>query len=115
MVGFYALALGVAAFLFLVPWLGWKLHLTNFLFGKLALFSVVAGAIVLWSILPRPDRFEPPGPRLLAGETPRAVRRRSPTSPRPPAAVPQEVYLVPDVNAWVGAARRDHGLRKPPR
>ncbi len=59
------------------------------------------GLVVLWSILPRVDRFVPPGPELSEDEQPtlfKEIRRvAAMTGQRPPA----HVYLVADVNAFV--------------
>lgn len=98
MVGFYLLALVLAGALLAVPILEWNagvLHL------KLDLIAGVAGLTILWAILPRRAPFEAPGPRLVEREHPRLfeeIRRiAQATGQRPP----DEVYLVPDVNAWV--------------
>jgi Zn-dependent protease with chaperone function len=99
MIGFYVLAIIVAAFLFLVPWL--QAYLLGRVFVQLSLASVVSGCIILWSILPRPDRFDPPGPRLEATSQPelfQVIETVARSTGQPP---PEEVYLIPDVNAWV--------------
>src|SRR4051812_11605858 len=59
------------------------------------------GLTVLWSILPRIDKFVPPGPELSDAEQPalfKEIRRvAAMVGQRPPA----HVYLAPDVNAFV--------------
>jgi Zn-dependent protease with chaperone function len=99
MVGFYVLAIMIAAFLFLVPWL--QAHLLGRVFLQLSLASVVSACIILWSILPRPDRFDPPGPRLEATAQPELFREIEAVATATGQPAPEEVYLVPDVNAWV--------------
>ncbi len=60
-----------------------------------------SGLVVLWSIIPRIDRFVPPGPELSKGEQPALFKEihrvAAMTGQRPPA----HVYLVADVNAFV--------------
>lgn len=99
-VAFYGLALvAVAALLFapvLVARASWGLAF------KLALFSVVGAFLILKAIAPRRDRFAPPGPRLTPATQPRLfaeIRRIAEATGQSP---PSEVYLVADVNAFVG-------------
>ena len=59
-----------------------------------------AGAI-LWALVPRADRFQPPGPVLTDANAPgllRLVREVARATNQPP---PAEVYLLNEVNAWV--------------
>lgn len=108
LVGFYALAIGIAAGLLGLVYLmvasGGRLPL------KLLLVAVVAAGVILWSILPRPDAFEPPGPRLAPEKHPRlfaALRKVAEATGQP---MPAEVYLVPDLNAWVSSRGGVMGL-----
>jgi heat shock protein HtpX len=86
MLGFYILAVGIAGALLYIPYAEWTyaghLHL------KLALFCILGAGIILWSILPRLDRFIPPGPHLNRRSTqsslkhwPELQRRRSSRCP----------------------------------
>jgi heat shock protein HtpX len=99
MIGFYALALGLACGLLWIPYA--EVTYTNRIHPKLALGCLVGAALILWSIMPRPDRFVAPGPALEARKHPKlfAMIRgvASATKQEPPA----EVYLVGDMNAWV--------------
>ncbi|HEY8212124.1 MAG TPA: M48 family metallopeptidase [Myxococcaceae bacterium] len=59
------------------------------------------GLTVLWSILPRIDKFVPPGPELSDAEQPalfKEIRRVAAMVGQQP---PAHVYLAPDVNAFV--------------
>ncbi|HEX6107651.1 MAG TPA: M48 family metallopeptidase [Gemmatimonadales bacterium] len=99
MVGFYLLALGIAGLLLAVPFL--EVQYLGHISGKLTLVSVVGAGTILWSIVPRRDRFEDPGPRLLPEDHPRlfeAIREVARTTGQ---AMPVEVFLVPQLNAWV--------------
>lgn len=99
MVGFYLLAVAVAGALFFVPYAEWtyagQLHI------KLALACILAGLLVLWSILPRIDRFVPPGPLLKRERHPRLFAEIESIASATGQRMPSEVYLVGDVNAWV--------------
>src|SRR5262245_51403155 len=75
MVMFYALAAaGTAA----LAWIGVKLFemLPSIrgrgvvAIGLIALACFAAAAVVIWSVLPRFDRFEPPGPEIAKDEQP---------------------------------------------
>lgn len=67
----------------------------------LFLGGLVIGAIILWSLVPRRDRFEAPGPVILEREHPRLFAEIQTIAASLDEAVPSEVYLVPDLNAFV--------------
>src|SRR5687767_3562662 len=99
MVGFYVFSLAIAGGLLWVPY-------ATFMYlervdGRLALFCIIGAGTILWALVPRIDRFEPPGPRLTPGNAPYLFTiiegvASSTSQPRP-----EEVYLLPDVNAFV--------------
>jgi len=62
--GFYLVALCVAAVLLYLPYAQWTN--TGRVNAHVAVFCVASALGILWSILPRPERFVPPGPRLEA-------------------------------------------------
>lgn len=99
MVGFYLLAVGVGVGLLLLPYLEWRwfdrVHI------KLALGCVVAAGVILWSLVPRFDRFEPPGPLLEPRRQPRLFAFLADIAAKTGQAMPEEVYLLLEVNAWV--------------
>lgn len=99
MIGFYLLALAIAAGLLYVPYAEMtyakRLHL------KLAFFCVLGAGAILWAVLPRFDKFEPPGPVLTREQHPRLFTELESVAQSVNQAMPAEVYLVPDVNAWV--------------
>jgi Zn-dependent protease with chaperone function len=98
-VGFYSLALVIAGILVYIPYAEWvyldRVH------AKVALGCIGGAGIILWSILPRPDRFEPPGPRLDPAREPRLFEKLRSIATATGQDMPAEVYLVPEVNAWV--------------
>jgi Zn-dependent protease with chaperone function len=98
LVGFYALALAVVVGLLYVPYAEVVyLHRID----RLTLFSVVGAGVILWSILPRIDRFTAPGPPLTREDQPRLFAALDDVARAAEQAMPREVYLVPDMNAWV--------------
>jgi heat shock protein HtpX len=99
MVSFYLLALAVAGGLLYVPYA--EIRFTHRIHPKLALMCIVAACAILWSILPRIDKFRAPGAFLDAPRHPRLFQELDATAAAVGQAMPAEVYLVPDVNAWV--------------
>jgi len=117
-VGFYALALALAAACVFLPYLILKSQSGPGFEGILLFVSglVIAGTI-LWSLIPRREKFTPPGPRLEPARHPRLfaeIEHLAKTLNEPP---PDEVYLISGVNAWVsepeGPGRRIMGLGLP--
>jgi Zn-dependent protease with chaperone function len=99
MIGFYLLALAIAGGLFYIPYA--EMTYANRLHIKLALFCVLGGLAILWSVLPRLDKFEAPGPELTRDRHPQLFTELEGVAKSVNQAMPAEVYLVPDVNAWV--------------
>jgi Zn-dependent protease with chaperone function len=99
LIGFYVLALGIAGALLWVVYA--QIVLAHHVFLKLVLICVVLAGMIIWSVLPRPDHFEPPGPRLSEAEHPRLFEQIRDVAARTGQAMPSEVYLVPQVNAFV--------------
>jgi hypothetical protein len=55
MIGFYVLAMTIAFGLLYLPYA--EVVYAKRLHFKLALFCVIGAGVILWSIIPRPDRF----------------------------------------------------------
>jgi Zn-dependent protease with chaperone function len=102
MIGFYVLALSMAALLLWLPYAEWTY--AHRIHPRLALFCLIGAGAILLSIVPRIDRFEAPGPRLDPAGQPRLFRQVREVARAAGQEMPAEVYLVNDVNAWV--ARR---------
>ena len=100
MLGFYLLALAISLGLLWIPYAevayAHRLHL------KLAVVCGLGALAILWSVLPRIDKFEAPGPQLTRDQHPRLFQELEGVAASVGQAMPEEVYLVPDVNAWVG-------------
>jgi Zn-dependent protease with chaperone function len=99
MIGFYILALGIASALLWVPFA--EFVYAQRITPKLAMICILGGAAILWSVLPRRDRFSAPGPQLMRERHPRLFKALEGVARATNQAMPAEVYLVPDVNAWV--------------
>ena len=76
-VGFYLLALAISGLLLFVIYLEISRGFVNF---YLSIICLLAAGVILWSILPRPDRFEAPGPQLKPAEQPRLFKELNSTS-----------------------------------
>jgi heat shock protein HtpX len=98
MVGFYLLALSVAAGLFWIAYADWAYRDR---IDRIEIACVIAGFLILWSILPRFDRFEAPGLRITKEQEPRLFAEISSIAQATGQTMPHEVYLAPEVNAWV--------------
>jgi heat shock protein HtpX len=63
--------------------------------------GIVVGATILWSILPRPDKFETPGLLLERSAHPRLFEELDSIAAALKEPLPREVYLIGQVNAFV--------------
>src|SRR5262249_41537284 len=98
MVGFYLFALGIAAGLVWIAYADWAYRNS---IDRLEIACLIAAGIVLWSLLPRIDRFEAPGPRVNSESEPELFAEISSIAKSTEQQMPDEVYLCPEVNAWV--------------
>jgi len=100
-IGFYVLALAIAGGLLALVY--WTTTHVRRIPLKLILLAVVAAATILWSLLPRADEFEPPGPQLRPEDAPRLFEVLEEVARAAGQSMPCEVYLEFDVNAWVSS------------
>jgi Zn-dependent protease with chaperone function len=99
MVSFYLLALGIAGGLL---WIAYADAMyTERAHGRLILFCVIGAGSVLWAIMPRLDRFAPPGPRVRELDEPKLFATIEEIATTTGQEMPAEVYFVNDVNAFV--------------
>ena len=99
MIGFYVFALTIAAVLLWLPFASWEY--IGRIPIKLALMSAGAGLTILWALVPRPDRFAPPGPRLEESEHPRLFALIRDVAAATQQEPPSDVYVLNQMNAWV--------------
>jgi heat shock protein HtpX len=99
LVGFYLFALSVAGGLLWVPVALWEeADRVNL---RIALICLVGAFAILRGIIPQRDKFAPPGPRLLPSQHPRLFAMLQDVARQTNQEMPIEVYLIPEVNAWV--------------
>jgi Zn-dependent protease with chaperone function len=99
LVGFYVMAIVIAlGMLYLCYAMVAHAHRVN---GKALVFLLFGACAILWSLVPRFDRFEAPGPELLPHEHPRLFGELEGIAQAVNQRMPAEVYLVSGVNAWV--------------
>jgi heat shock protein HtpX len=98
MAGFYLLALAIVGLLLFVVYLEIASGRLNIYLTIICLF---AAGVILWSIIPRPQRFDAPGPLLKPDQNPRLFAELKSISSAVSQNLPSEVYLLPDANAYV--------------
>lgn len=99
-VGFYALAFGIA---FALLWIVYaELFLLGRTFFVVTIPCIIGAWIILTSLLPRHRPFTAPGPRLHAKDYPQLFAELESVAKLTKQPVPKEVYLLPEVSAWVG-------------
>src|SRR5262245_64169295 len=99
MIGFYGFAIAISAVLLAIPFAEYQL-LSHVDFRILGVCWGAAGTI-LWALVPRPDRFAAPGPELTRDAAPDLFDIIDKIAQSTRQALPSDVYLVDDVNAWV--------------
>jgi heat shock protein HtpX len=99
MVAFYALALSIS---FGLLWLGYaQVRYAHTINPKLLLITVGGGLLIIWAIIPRPDKFVPPGPRVTPASEPELFKLVQAVAVATRQPMPDELYIVNDVNAFV--------------
>jgi Zn-dependent protease with chaperone function len=108
MIGFYLLAIVTAAVLLWIPYA--EVAYANRIHFQLTFACLIGAAIILWSVVPRPDRFRAPGPELRREDHPQLFERIDTIARSTSQQGPSEIYLLPDVNAWVSSRGGFMGL-----
>ncbi|HEY3194920.1 MAG TPA: M48 family metallopeptidase [Candidatus Dormibacteraeota bacterium] len=93
-IGFYALALGLIAVLVRI------MFIPN-VPGRVLIFCLLGAGAIAVSIIPRPTRFTPPGPRLNPAGQARLFAELNSVARAVGEAMPEEVYITPEMNAGV--------------
>ena len=99
MVGFYGLAIAILAAL----WFGAyaQIRYSNRIHFRYLFFVAVGTIIILAGIIPRRDEFMEPGLRLTEDGHPRLFKELKAIAAAVGQKMPADVFLVPDLNAWV--------------
>jgi heat shock protein HtpX len=101
-IGYYVLAIAMAGLLVLIPYVGLKFGVRGSFWVLAFYFSCVAASgLILWSVVPRPERFKAPGPKLTPASDPRLFEEIFRLARELGQKAPREAYLMPDVTAWV--------------
>lgn len=99
LVGFYLVAIALAVGLLALPYLEYvtvgRVHF------YVAGICLATGAVILWSLIPRRASWEDPGPRITAAQHPRLFERIAGIAGQMRVAMPAEVFLIPEMNAFV--------------
>jgi heat shock protein HtpX len=98
-VGFYLLAVAIAAALIGLPLYGLIAAGRGNIW--LTLFGLVTGASILMAIVPRRMTFTPPGPRISPSQHPRLMAAVADVARDTGQAMPTETYVTLEVNAAV--------------
>jgi heat shock protein HtpX len=107
-IGFYALALTAAAALLFAAYA--QVFWADRIYIKVVAFCVIGGAVILWSIIPRFDKFIEPGPRLEPEQQPELFAVLRDVAEKTRQEMPAEVYLIPEINAYVSHRGGRFGL-----
>ena len=67
----------------------------------LFIFGIIIAGAMLWSLVPRPDKFKAPGLLIERETQPRLFAELENIASALNEPMPSEVYLIGDVNAWV--------------
>jgi Zn-dependent protease with chaperone function len=97
----YLFVIVLAAACVCLPYLLLAAGSANFQVMVLFVFGVVIAAAMLWSLVPRPDKFKAPGLLIERATEPRLFAELENIADSLNQAMPSEVYLIGDVNAWV--------------
>lgn len=63
--------------------------------------GIAMAGTMLWSLIPKPDKFDAPGPTLAPSNHPKLFAEIENIATALNEPLPQEVYLIPQVNAFV--------------
>ncbi|MGZ8780294.1 MAG: M48 family metalloprotease [Thermoanaerobaculia bacterium] len=112
-IGFYAFALLLSFALLFATYaqIAWADDVN----GRALFFCLIGGLVILWSIIPRFERFKAPGPELKPDEHPELFAILRDVAAATHQEMPRDVYLIPEVNAYVShrgsfSSRRIMGL-----
>ena len=97
----YAVLIALAVASVYLPYLALESAHANFQLVVLLLFGMAIAGALLWSMVPKPDKFEPPGPLLERAAHPRLFAELDRIAASLNEQLPREVYLIGDMNAFV--------------
>ena len=99
MIGFYALALGLIGLLLLA------LYAQVAFFGRINIYLTIGCLVAVFAIVRSVffigESFEAPGPEIVEAEQPELVGAIRSVAGEMGASMPQHIYVIPEVNAFV--------------
>ena len=104
-IGFYLLAVGLIIALLGVPFI--EITVLHRISLRISLFCLAGAALIAYSLTPTFEHFRAPGQRISAGSHPRLFGELTMIANAVGERMPDEVYLVPGINA---AVRQRAGL-----
>ena len=117
-----SIAMVIASYLFVFLLAGACIYLPYLLFDEnetpglhviaLFVFGIVIAGTMLWSLIPRRDNFKAPGLLLDRATQPRLFAEIESIAASLKEPMPQEVYLIGDVNAFVADRGGFFGSRR---
>ncbi len=99
-IGMYILSFTIIGILAYIPFLLWAMRETKF-YGLISAASIAGAIIIFWSILPKFDRFKPPGPEIKLSNHPYLLSLIKDLSSQLDQKMPSKVYLINEMNGWV--------------
>lgn len=99
LIGFYVLAIAIVVAL--LGLLYWMFAVANRVDLRIVLFTLIGAGTVLWSIIPRWDKFVAPGPKLNPADHPALFDAVNEIAKETNQTPPAEIYADAQVNAWV--------------
>jgi heat shock protein HtpX len=97
----YVVLLALAVASVYLPYLALASGVANLQLYILLLFGIALAGALLWSMMPRRDKFTPPGPLLERSAHPRLFAELDYIAGSLGEQLPLEVYLIGDMNAFV--------------
>jgi len=98
-IGFYTLGLVLGLGTIILPFA--IAYFTGHFIIKLMIVCFISGGAILAAMIPRKDKFVPPGPILVPEEHPGLFKAIREVAEKAQQEMPRRVYLIPEFNAWV--------------
>ena len=99
LIGFYALALAIVGVLLYILYA--MIVYGNRIDGRAVIGILLVSGTILWSLVPRRDKFVAPGPRIDPDKEPEFFATVQEIADATQQSMPVEIYVDPQINAWV--------------
>ncbi len=98
-VGFYIFSLLIVALLLYLPYL--SIVQGRGRSGIIVIFGIIGAGVILWSIFPRIDKYDPPGPAINLQKNPKLAAMIRSVARKLKEPIPKEIYFTGECNAFV--------------